>query len=66
MLDRFPNTEPRWGTPRDLKALSKTALQMPLIKEQLSKVLDYSILLNNILYITLPPYKFFCCHFHYS
>lgn len=36
------------ATPRDLKALSKTALQMPLIKEQLSKVLDYSILLNNI------------------
>lgn len=36
------------ATPRDLKALSKTALQMPLIKEQLSKVLDYSILLNSI------------------
>lgn len=35
-------------TPRDLKALSKTALQMPLIKEQLFKISEYSTLLTQV------------------
>ncbi|MCC8069953.1 MAG: DNA mismatch repair protein MutS [Ruminococcus sp.] len=36
------------ATPRDLKALSTTALQMPLIKEQLSKIYEHSTLLAQI------------------
>ena len=36
------------ATPRDLKALSLTALKMPSIKEQLSKIVDSSTLLTNI------------------
>ena len=36
------------ATPRDLKALSLTALKMPSIKEQLSKIVDSSTLITNI------------------
>lgn len=36
------------ATPRDLKALSLTALQMPLIKQQLEKVSSYSVLLSQL------------------
>lgn len=38
----------RTATPKDLKALSLTALKMPLIKEQLEKVSQHSILLAQL------------------
>jgi len=36
------------ATPRDLKALSLTALKMPLVKEQLDKIASYSTLLTQL------------------
>ncbi|MGN1412111.1 MAG: DNA mismatch repair protein MutS [Oscillospiraceae bacterium] len=36
------------ATPRDLKALSSTALKMPLIKQQLEKISSYSVLLSQL------------------